>query len=159
MADYAPGTFGYAYYRHMHDNGLAVDFFPKVEIVDEMTYFELRMRQTHDIWHVLTGYGPSIPDEIGLQAFYAAQSPMPFNWMLISSGLLHSVLVNRTLGDPIMNAIREGYTAGRAARGLHAGQWETMWERPLAAVRAEYGIEPVSNRYDFELTAADALVA
>src|SRR5689334_14461161 len=41
LKDSKPGTLGYAYYRHMSDNGFTPNFFPEVKVVDEMTYFEL----------------------------------------------------------------------------------------------------------------------
>ncbi len=29
--------------------------------------------QTHDIWHVVTGWGNDLPGEVGLGGFYSAQ--------------------------------------------------------------------------------------
>ncbi len=150
LANCEPGTLGYAYYRHMHDNGFTPDFFPQVPQIDKLAYFELRMRQTHDIWHVLTGFGPSIEDEVGLQSFYAAQMPGPaFNAILVSAGLMHGVMHNMPLIKPIVNSISKGWQQGQAAKHIQAAKWEEMWNKSLDEIRQEYNIVPVSNRYDF----------
>jgi ubiquinone biosynthesis protein Coq4 len=149
LANSQLGTLGYAYYRHMHDNGFTPDFFPPVKPVDELTYFELRMRQTHDIWHVVTGFSPSVEDEVGLQAFYAAQLKSPFNMVLIAAGVLHAAIRNQQLTVPIMEAIRLGWENGKAARPIAAVKWEEMWERPLEEIRREYNVKPARALYDF----------
>lgn len=144
-----PGTLGYAYYRHMHDNGFAPDFFPPVKPVDELTYFELRMRQTHDIWHVITGFSPSVEDEVGLQAFYAAQLKSPFNMTLIAAGVLHAAIRNQQLTGPIMEAIKLGWDNGKAAHPISAVKWEEMWDCPLEDIRQQYNVKPARTLYDF----------
>lgn len=150
LAGYQPGTLGYAYYRHMHDNNFDPNFFPAVELNDDLDYLALRLRQTHDLWHVLTGYGPSKEDEIGLQAFYAAQMPIPvFASALMSAGLLHNTIFNQKMIKPMINAITQGWQMGSRAKHIHAAKWETMWDRPLAEIRHEYNIIPASDRFDF----------
>jgi ubiquinone biosynthesis protein COQ4 len=149
LANSKPGTLGYAYYRHMHDNGFTPDFFPPVKPVDELTYFELRMRQTHDIWHVITGFSPSVEDEVGLQAFYAAQLNSPFNMTLVAAGVLHAAIRNQQLIGPIMEAIKLGWDQGKTARPIAAAKWEEMWERSLEEIRREYNVKPVRSLYDF----------
>ena len=153
LASKTPGTLGYAYYRHMHDNGFTPDFFPPVKPVDELSYFELRMRQTHDIWHVITGFNPSVEEEVGLQAFYAAQMSGPFNFVLVSAGVLHGAIRNPKIAKPIMEAIIKGWETGKAARPIAAAKWEEMWDRPLADIRREYNVIPISTLYDFSASA------
>ena len=160
LAQCQPGTLGYAYYRHMSDNGFTPDFFPAVKLDDELGYFELRMRQTHDIWHVVAGYSPSVEDEIGLQTFYAAQMPGPmFNAVLVSAGLLHGVTRNQKLIKPILNAISKGWEQGIAVRHMQAAKWEEMWNRSLEEIRQEYKVKPAHDLYDFSPTQERELAA
>lgn len=42
---------------------------------------EIRLSQTHDLRHVLTGFDTSLHGEIGLQAFYLGQFPYPLGAM------------------------------------------------------------------------------
>jgi ubiquinone biosynthesis protein Coq4 len=149
LADSKPGTLGYAYYRHMHDNGFSQDFFPEVKPVDDLSFFELRMRQTHDIWHVVTGFSPSIEDEVGLQAFYAAQMNSPFNMTLVAAGMLHGAIRNPKLYRPIMEATILGWEMGKAAKLLAPRKWEQMWDRSLEEIRRELNVKPARTLYDF----------
>jgi ubiquinone biosynthesis protein Coq4 len=36
---------------------------------DDTSYLLLRLRQTHDLWHVVTGFSTNVPGELGLKAF------------------------------------------------------------------------------------------
>jgi ubiquinone biosynthesis protein Coq4 len=45
-----------------------------------------RTRQTHDLWHVLTGLGTDIPGEIALQAFTYEQLHHNFSRLIMSRG-------------------------------------------------------------------------
>ena len=65
-------SLGFAYASHMRTANLDPEFYRKVELQDDSSYLALRMRQTHDIWHTVTGFGTDPVGEIGLQAFQLA---------------------------------------------------------------------------------------
>lgn len=155
LAHYPVGTLGYAYYRHMHDNGFTPDFFPTLETDRDFNYFVLRMRQTHDVWHVLTGFGVDIAAETGLQAVYSAQLNSPLAAAIMSAVLVYTLKHPETTQD-VMYAVAQGNEIGRAAKLFAAEKWETMWERSLDEIRQEFNIKPFSHLYDFkpELVAA-----
>ena len=73
------GTLGREYARFMRSNGLSPDIFtaPSNVANPEFAYLAQRLRQSHDLWHVLTGYSPDEPGEIALQAFTYAQIHAP----------------------------------------------------------------------------------
>jgi ubiquinone biosynthesis protein COQ4 len=148
LGKYPVGSLGYAYYRHMHDNGFTPDFFPTLPPNTDQNYFALRMRQTHDIWHVVAGVGTDVVGEIALQAFYAGQLASPASASIISSGILYTVR-NNELYRPMMDGLTAGYECGKNAGKIAAARWEEMWERPLADIRREYNIVPVTAIYDF----------
>lgn len=141
LAHYAPGTLGNAYYVHMTSNGFQPNFYPPIEVVDELSYVRLRSLQTHDIWHAVTGYGTDSVGEIGLQAFYLGQTDEDgFAMTLISAGSLYSVLHERQIMGTMAKAIGEGYVLGKAAKNIYPVNWEEMWDRPLADIKAEMNI-------------------
>jgi ubiquinone biosynthesis protein Coq4 len=155
LAQYAPGSLGYAYYRHLHDNGFDPNFVPIQKVTDDFSYFIRRMGQLHDIWHVITGFDTSIPGELGLQGFVAALVPdQQFPVSLISSGLVHTVMHNPALATPALEAIAQGWLNGQKAQPLLGVKWEEMWERPLDELRQEFNIIPYSTHYDFKLEVA-----
>ncbi len=47
------------------------------EHLNDAVYGELRLSQTHDLWHVVTGFDTTVVGEIGLQAFHLTQFPYP----------------------------------------------------------------------------------
>jgi ubiquinone biosynthesis protein COQ4 len=135
-----PGTLGREYVRFLDDNGLDPDLFqPPPGLPPIPTYVAKRIRQSHDLWHVVTGFGTDIPGEIGLQAFTHAQMRMPVSRILVALGL-----VRWSHRYPRMvRLVREGRRMGRRAAFLPVVRWERLFDRPLARVRADLGIEPV----------------
>lgn len=136
------GTLGGAYARHMKSRGLRPDFFEDVPPRHRMHFLRLRLRQTHDIWHVLSGFDTDEFGEVGLQGFYFAQFTNGQSALILASAMLKSVLRGR-FGDleKHLDAFCEGYRNGRNAASLLAVEWEGMWGEDLAAVRQRLKIE------------------
>lgn len=143
------GTLGYAYYRHMQDNHFDLNFFPPIEPTDNFLYYILRIGQTHDIWHVVTGFKTNLAGEVGLQAFYAGQSLSPINFVIVSGGILAAARKPDEAVE-VMESAKTGWDNGRAAKHLFPIKWEELWDRSLEDIRAEYNIKPASTLYDFE---------
>lgn len=143
LAEYPKDTLGYAYARHMIDNNLDADFFDKVAGNSEMAYVQMRGRQTHDIWHALTGFDTSVPGEVGLQAFLMAQYGIRTSGVISAMFLLHGTVFD---GDEMMattEAIARGWTMGKACRPLFGEKFEENWSRNLAEYRQELGLHGV----------------
>ena len=66
MAALPEGTLGHGYYRFLHDQGLSPAPFEDIPYDGDplIRYGILRLRQTHDLWHVLTGYAMDTRGEI-----------------------------------------------------------------------------------------------
>src|SRR5262249_45956146 len=69
------GTLGRVYAEHMRAAGLDPGNLPQRPAHDEKSYFIPHLIETHDVWHVVTGLGTDVAGELGLMAFYSAQSP------------------------------------------------------------------------------------
>jgi ubiquinone biosynthesis protein COQ4 len=152
---YASGTLGAAWRDFMVDNGLVeklaegyrdlTDDFAAQGKLDRMPpilrYKVLRGYQTHDLHHVLTGYAATPFDELALQAFQLAQQDYPYSAMTLSTIMGHAAIVDPWLIKPAMDAITEGWAYGRRTKSIQFVAFETMLERPLADVRAEYGLD------------------
>jgi ubiquinone biosynthesis protein COQ4 len=136
-------TLGGAYARHMKSRGLRPDFFEDVPPRHRMHFLRLRLRQTHDIWHVLSGFDTDEFGEVGLQGFYFAQFTNGQSALILASAALKSVLRGR-FGDleKHLDAFCEGYRNGRNAASLLAVEWESMWGEELAVVRQRLKVEP-----------------
>ncbi|KAK0350233.1 hypothetical protein LTR94_029856, partial [Friedmanniomyces endolithicus] len=82
VASFAPGTVGAAYRHFLESTGYSADGLVEVSKLEgdpegfdhPYTWMGRRIRDTHDIWHVLTGYQADEPmGEAALVAFSFAQ--------------------------------------------------------------------------------------
>lgn len=130
-------TLGGAYVRFLDAKELDPDLFQAPPGLPEVPrYLSKRMRQVHDLWHVLTGYDTDIAGEIALQAFSYAQTNMPAPAMIV----LIAGLKNAPSQPRIVPMAIEGYRRGRKAKFLPPLWLEERFEQPLAQVRAELGL-------------------
>lgn len=137
-------SLGFIYGSKMTAANLDPDFYRQVEIKDDVTYLMLRVRQTHDIWHTVTGFGIDVYGEIGLQAFQLAQNRSPIAVMLMAGALLSTIQYGADV-DKLMRVIAQGYNMGLNAKLLFAQKWEEHWEKPLAEWRSELNIVPANS--------------
>lgn len=133
-------SLGYIYSSHMTEVNFDPEFYRKVVVQDDFTYIALRMRQTHDIWHTVTGFKVDVVGEIGLQAFQLAQNHSPMAVMLMAGALLNMIRSCQNI-DGLMQIMSHGYHMGRQAKPFLAQKWEEGWEKPLAEWRSELNIE------------------
>ncbi|MFO0741691.1 MAG: Coq4 family protein [Labilithrix sp.] len=138
LAALPEGTLGHGYARHMRDNALDPDLFLSPPGAPPgIGYFAQRLRQTHDIWHVLTGLGADLPGEIALQAFMFGQFGTPAPFFTAFAGTFLCMLEDPLAARDIWRA----YRRGRRAKPLLVVRWEEHWEEPVGELRARYGIE------------------
>lgn len=136
-------TLGGAYARYLDDNGLDPDLFDAPPgLTPIVAYVSKRARQTHDIWHVLTGYRPDIAGELALQAFSFAQTGMPSAALIATFGSLR--FAPKKPG--IVPMAFDGFLRGKQATYLLTVPWEQMWTRKLDDVRRELGIRAARVR-------------
>ncbi|HVP30651.1 MAG TPA: Coq4 family protein [Myxococcota bacterium] len=91
-----------------------------------------RLRDMHDLWHVVTGYGRDLVGEAALLAFSFAQVPNPGVGFIVAVAWLRA-----GAGGGMRGLIVEGWRRGRSAAWLPAKDWEALLRRPLEDVRAE----------------------
>jgi ubiquinone biosynthesis protein COQ4 len=134
LASLPPDTLGYAYAMFLRSRGLTPEVFDGAPpgITDPVrSYVIQRLRQTHDLWHVVTGCPTDPAGEVALQAFTFAQLRSPGSGLLALFGGLRSVRNKPQLVRDIVTL----YRAGKHARRLPTFAWEDHWATPLAEVR------------------------
>lgn len=149
LAALPEGSLGHAYAAHMLSNRLDPDFYTKVEPTDELRWLSLRLRQVHDVWHVLVNFHVNVIGEVGLQAFTATQIPALFPPVIVAGGILRSLQM-QALPDTT-DAVADGFHAGRSARAVLTYRWEDRWEQPLDELRREIGIPAVAPEKPYAL--------
>ena len=143
---FAPGTVGAAYNHFLESTGYSADGLAdvsKINAEEDMhhpyAWFGRRVRDTHDIWHVLTGYkADESLGEAALVAFSYAQVG-GLGWAFIGgAAALKSLRVTR--GTLFAKAVWEGYRRGRKAKWISAEDYEQLLHEPLEAARARLGL-------------------
>ena len=138
-----PGTLGREYARFMRAGGIEaqglVDASDEAErrtgeppIDADREWFYARLRDMHDLWHVVTGYGRDLAGEATLLSF------------------THAQIRNRGIGAIVLAAIAKGpksldlawprylwraWRRGQRASLLPAARWEELLRLPLDEVR------------------------
>ena len=143
MAQLPAGTLGRAYADFLIANHLTPDVFdgPPAGVKDpQIAYAIQRLRQTHDLWHVVTAHNTDFAGEIRLQAFTYAQLGAPASGILAAVGALKASREYPRLMAEVLVA----YRAGKRANRFATFRWENHWSTPLAEVRALLSVEPVA---------------
>ncbi len=147
IAQFAPGTVGAAYRDFLETTGYSADGLAEVSKVireDELphpyAWFGRRVRDTHDIWHVLTGYkADESLGEACLVAFSYAQVG-GLGWAFIGGAAALKSL--KVTGNTLFaKAVWEGYRLGRKARWMSGEDYEKLMAEPIDAARKRLGIE------------------
>jgi ubiquinone biosynthesis protein COQ4 len=105
----------------------------------EFLFLNQRMRDTHDLWHAVTGYKGDVLGELSLLAFTLAQ-----HWNT-GVAVIVAAAFFKGFGQVETQVIREGFRRGRKAAWLPAQEWESLLPLPLEEVRARLrvGAPPV----------------
>jgi ubiquinone biosynthesis protein COQ4 len=107
-------------------------------LTPDLAYVHLRMRDTHDLWHAVTGYKGDVLGETALLAFTLAQTKNPGVALIVGLGLY------KTLGKPdARRVILDGYKRGARAAWLPGQEWESLLALSLDEVRAKLQVEAV----------------
>ena len=146
IAQFAPGTVGAAYREFLEATGYSADGLAEASRINReedmphpYAWFGRRVRDTHDIWHVLTGYkADESLGEACLVAFSYAQVG-GLGWAFIGgAAALKSLKV--TGNSLFAKAVWEGYRHGRKARWISGEDYEALMAEPIDAARARLGI-------------------
>lgn len=130
-------TLGGAYVRFLDRHGISPDSLPLRSGELPLEYIRAHFYETHDLWHVLTGFEADPAGELGVQAFLLAQYHAVLPLVVISAVLLNTALYAYDDKQHRLDAIARGWTLGRAATSIVGVDWRPHLARPLAEVRRE----------------------
>ena len=142
-----PGSFGRSYLSFVQSEKITADGLvdaseenvpPELENQsEELISFGKRMRDQHDLWHVLTGYGRDTFGEVCLLWFTYAQTKNRGLGLIAVVGAFRHY---RELGSRVLKACFGAYMAGKRAAWLPQQDWEAMLEQPIDDVRQQLNI-------------------
>lgn len=144
---FADGTVGAAYRHFVRSENLSAEGLADISRqrrgrVDERhpyAWFGRRIRDSHDIWHILSGYHRDALGEACLVAFSYGQT-RSLGWAVVAIGA--ALRPRHRAKGPYMKAIWQGYQRGKAAGWLPGEDYQTLLQEPLSAARTRLGITP-----------------
>jgi ubiquinone biosynthesis protein COQ4 len=150
LDSFAAGTVGAAYRDFVRSENLSADGLAeisrqrqsKAEQPHPHAWFGRRIRDSHDIWHILSGYHRDGLGEACLVAFSYAQTGS-LGWAVIALGAALRSRAGRA-GYPYIRAIWQGYQRGKAAKWLSGEDYEQLMSEPLDAARRRLNITPAT---------------
>lgn len=140
LAQLPAGSVGRAYLEFVDSEQISAEGLVSASDVDrgaewqadaDLLFLRDRLRDTHDLWHVVTGYKGDLVGEGALLAFSFAQTFNPGVGLIISAGFLRGAEIG------IRRQIARGLLRGFRAAWLPAVEWERELSRPLEIVRRE----------------------
>jgi ubiquinone biosynthesis protein COQ4 len=143
LLTYPQDSLGYIYAAATKEKGFDPNLHADMTAESDAQYVEVRLSQTHDIWHIVTGFDASPIGEIALQSFHLPQFPYPLATMLVANSLMSSTLLAPEELPKLLNAIDQGWAMGKTSKSLFSQKWEEAWEKPLETWQAELGIQPI----------------
>lgn len=142
------GSLAHAYLAFVEGEGITADGLVEASVQGEtgvrekgsdLDFISQRMRDTHDLWHTITGYKGDLLGEASLLGFSLAQTGNLGIAMIVLTGILRirQVLAVRMIAD--------GVRRGAKARWLPALDWESLLPLPVDTVRSLLGIDKVPD--------------
>jgi len=148
LAQFGPGTVGEAYRRFMQEEdlsaeGLAMQSRMTEPAIDEphvLAWYGRRLRDVHDVWHVLSGYGRDALGEACVVSFsYAQTGHKGFGFIGVAGAWEISREAPKVRA---FSAVREAFGNGRRASWLPSENYEVLFTEPLEAARRRLNISP-----------------
>jgi ubiquinone biosynthesis protein COQ4 len=130
------GTLGHEFARYFAKNGIE-PFTYEYPLRSDGEFLYKRYRETHDVHHIITGYGIDECGEVELQAFYLG------NLGLRHAGLIAATAIPVWLKSSglrglrnILRRIRAAYRRGKDSRELLSLDVDALWDQPVATIAA-----------------------
>ena len=120
------------------DEGRKVENNADIDREHPIAWYGRRLRDIHDLWHVLTGYGRDAMGEACVVAFSYAQTRSPGFGLIGLAGALK--LKKEFPNQPMLRAVWQAYRNGRKAAWLPGEDYLALLAEPLSSARARLNL-------------------
>ena len=164
LAAMPEGSIGRAYYNFVHGENLSADgLIASSKVARDYSGFSEderwtadRLRDIHDLQHVMTGYGRDPVGELSLLAFMTTQVPNRGIDFIIRMARRK---YRKEMPDlDIDQLLDEGRQLGQQAAWMPAIPWEQRLAQPLERVRNELGFQPPQHYRTAQQCQAELMV-
>jgi ubiquinone biosynthesis protein COQ4 len=134
------GTLGRVFADHCKARGIDPNLV-HIPPDDEIGWMLNHLYSTHDIWHVVTGWGNDLPGEVGLGAFYSAQLGAPAFFGYMSAIIFLNVVWRRADLGQVFAALSAGWRTGQHCAPMFGIAWDELWGVPLVEIRSRFEVD------------------
>lgn len=134
LASMPEGTLGFEVARYFRENGLE-PFVSAFSVETDVDYVSKRYRETHDLFHVITGYATDEPGEMELQAFVLGNLGIRHAALILAFSIPRQIQQGG-LGNlgAYLRRVRAAHGRGRRSRELLSVRYESLWMRPVSSL-------------------------
>lgn len=112
----------------------------RIEAQHPFAWYARRLRDSHDLWHVLTGFGRDALGELCLMAFSFGQTrDAGFAFIALMGG---REVARKLPGQPVWTALWQAYRCGAQAQWLPGEDLVRLLAEPLEGARRRLGVTP-----------------
>lgn len=147
------GSLAHAYCDFMEAEGLSAaglvaeaERLGRPKYPDLVEWFISRSRDTHDLFHILTGYGRDALGEQCVLLFTHGQSPSQGHLLIGYAGAANIKRMIKGSHAPVFGAVRQAHRTGKGAPLLMAQSIRELLAQPVEDVRAKLRI-PQPTQY------------
>ena len=151
LNSFGPGTVGEAYREFIAPRGLTAEGLAEesrktadgeIDAPHPFAWYGRRMRDVHDVWHVLTGYSTDGLGEACVVAFsYSQTKSLGFALIAHAGAYQYEKIRN---GHPYRKAVMEAFRNGKRAAWLPEVDYVKLFGEDLEAARARLNITPAT---------------
>jgi ubiquinone biosynthesis protein COQ4 len=130
------GTLGHEFARYFRDNEIS-PFETTLEIKNNVDFIGKRYRETHDLLHVLTGYGTDVVGEMEVQAYALGNLGIHTAVLILLVGTLGQLKARPSSSELSLYLRRlwAAYHRGRTSQLFLDFWFEHHWETPVTTLR------------------------
>ena len=154
LAAMSKGSFASAYLDYLGGDAMgSADYFLEAAGLDEKArrfgwsddqlWFVKRMANSHDLFHVVTGYDRDVTGEVGVVCYTAGQIPLLPLRML----LLYFLLLKPSRPIHWGRFVRDSYRHGRRTPSLACVDYEALLPMPITEARRDIGVRTLQEAH------------
>jgi ubiquinone biosynthesis protein Coq4 len=150
------GSLGAAFHALIVENGFDLEVLDRdalglAQLPAPHAYLNARILQCHDLWHLAAGYRTTGLHEVAISGFQAGQFGHGYSAMFLAVVVTRTAFERPEAAPLLLDTILSAWTHGRESPPLLGLDWPALWDRPVAAVRAEVGLSPYASPHPADL--------
>ncbi|MGD0143404.1 MAG: Coq4 family protein [Rhizomicrobium sp.] len=150
------GSLGRDFHRLIVDNKFDLEVLDRdviglSHLPPMLRFFNTRILQMHDVWHLVGGFRTTALHEIAISAFQLAQFGHGYSAMLLAVIASSTVFGEPGAAAVLLQTVAEGWRHGRTSPNFMAIDWEREWQFSIADIRRRHGIAPFAGTFPPDL--------